>query len=357
MAKKIKIKWNKSTFIKIAILILIILILVILLPKQAKQNGFESEVLVKNLDTPWAIAFLPDDTMIFTERPGRVSIFRDGKVKVIGEINTTEESESGLLGIAVDPEFADNNYIYLYYTHSSGNRVSRFIFDAQNGKIRDETILLDNIPNARFHDGGRIKFGPDGKLYITTGDATIPSSAQDKNSLSGKILRMNRDGTAPEDNPFGNYVYSYGHRNPQGIVWNPDTMMLYESEHGQSRNDEINIVVKGGNYGWPTECTEPGDYIATIRCYTTFTLAPSGIAFYGNDLYVAGLRGSQLRRIVFGSDHKTILSEEELFSGLGRIREVVEHDNYLYISTSNRDGRGIPGIDDDRIIRIKEVDG
>lgn len=314
-----------------------------------EQKGFEAEILVQNLDTPWAIDFLPDGKMIFTERPGRISIFDDGGVKVVGNINVSEISESGLLGIAVDPEFDRNHFIYVYYTYEKGNRVSRFVL---NDELKNEFILLDNIPGAMFHDGGRIKFGPDGKLYITTGDATISSSAQDINSLAGKILRMNKDGSIPEDNPFGNYVYSYGHRNPQGMAWHPLTGELYSSEHGPTMNDELNIIIKGQNYGWPEECVEEAiGFTNPIRCYSEFTLAPAGITFYKNDLYIAGLRGSQLRKIVFDKDFKTIISEEELFSSLGRMRDVVEHDGYLYLSTSNRDGRGIPRLGDDKILR------
>ncbi|MBI2652007.1 PQQ-dependent sugar dehydrogenase, partial [Candidatus Woesearchaeota archaeon] len=248
-------------------------------------------------------------------------------------------------------DFDKNRFVYVYYTHQNGNRVSRFVL---NEKLEDEFILLDNIPNARFHDGGRIKFGPDENLYITTGDATVPSSAQDINSLAGKILRMNKDGTIPADNPFGNYVYSYGHRNPQGLAWHTVTKELYASEHGPTKNDEINKIAEGKNYGWPNECNEISkEYVNPIRCYSEFTLAPSGIAFYKNDLYIAGLRGTHLRKIIFDKDYKTILHEEELFSDLGRIRDVVEHEGYLYIATSNRDGRGIPKLNDDRILRLK----
>ena len=345
MSKKIK---RNIVFAIIALFVLVVILLVTFLPKPVVQNGYELEIIAENLDTPWAIDFLPDGKMIFTERHGRVGILDDGRMKVLGNIAVSEVSESGLLGVAVDPEFSSNNFVYLYYTHENGNRVSRF---ALNEGLEDEFILIDDIPNARFHDGGRIKFGHDGKIYITTGDATNPSTAQDINSLAGKILRINKDGTIPEDNPFRNHVYSYGHRNPQGMAWLNGR--LYASEHGPTQNDEINLIGKGQNYGWPTECDEPSDYINPIRCYTEFTLAPAGIAFYNNDLYVAALRGTQLRRIVFDDEHKTILKEEELFSGLGRIREVVEHDGYLYIATSNKDGRGIPKTNDDKIIRIK----
>ena len=343
----------------VPIILLIVFILIIFLFYQLfnqeieDYENFELEILAKNLDTPWAIDFFPNGKIIFTERYGRVSLLNleTKEIKIIGEIDVSEKGESGLLGIAIDPEFEENNFVYVYYTHENGNRVSRFTFNEQNEKIESEFILLDNIPSARFHDGGRIKFGPEGKLYIATGDATDPSSAQNLNSLAGKILRMNKDGTIPEDNPFGNYIYSYGHRNSQGLVWN-ENGELFSSEHGPTRNDEINIIIKGENYGWPVECNVKSEFINPIRCFSDFTLAPSGIAFYKNDLYIAGLRGTQLRRIIFDDSYETILYEEELFSELGRIREVVENKGSLYITTNNRDGRGIPKFGDDKIIRI-----
>jgi len=342
---------KKANWFYVLVGIFILLGFFYLTNPKIEQNGFEIEILAENLDTPWAIDFLPDGRMIFTERNGRVSILENEDIKVVAKINVSEVSESGLLGITVDPDFNKNNFVYVYYTHQNGNRVSKYVLDE---KLENERILLDNIPNARFHDGGRLKFGPDGKLYITTGDATVPSSAQDVNSLAGKILRMSKDGSIPTDNPFGNYVYSYGHRNPQGLAWHPLSKELYASEHGPTRNDEINFISKGENYGWPIEeCDKTAEYAKPLRCYAEFTLAPSGIAFYNNDLYVAGLRGTQLRKIVLDKDHKTILYEEELFSDLGRVREVVEHDGYLYIATSNKDGRGIPRANDDKIIRIK----
>ncbi len=296
--------------------------------------------------------FLPNNTMIFTQRGGNVSLLDNGGVKNIGNINVTAIGESGLLGVAVDPEFSQNKYIYLYYTSSGGNRVSRFIL---TDKLQNETILLDNIPSASIHNGGRIKFGPDGKLYITTGDANNRSSAQDINSLSGKILRMNKDGSVPADNPYKNYVYTLGNRDPQGLAWNPNNGILYESEHGDIQNDEINILVSGGNYGWPIyqgNNNAPG-YISPLIVYTNFTLAPSGMAFYNNKLYVAGLRGSQVRQINLSDNGTSIAGQQALFTQFGRIRDVVAHNGYIYICTSNTDGRGIPQIGDDKIIRIK----
>ncbi len=317
----------------------------------SKNVSYEAVVVAKDLDTPWAIGFLPDGRLIFTQRNGKLSIIENNTVKLIAQLNVSEESESGLLGIAVDPDFEVNHHIYLYYTISDRNRVSRFTLN--NNGLEDEFVLIDKIPNAQFHDGGRIKFGPDRYLYITTGDATTPSSAQDITSLAGKILRIKKDGSIPTDNPFDNQIYSYGHRNPQGLAWHPLTGELYASEHGPSGNDEINIIEKGKNYGWPIkECDDvSSEFTNPIRCFSEFTLAPSGITFFKDDLYVAGLRGTQLRKITFDSEGK-ILGEEELFSDLGRIRDAVEHNGSLYIATSNKDGRGIPKSNDDKIIRI-----
>ncbi|HML05971.1 MAG TPA: PQQ-dependent sugar dehydrogenase, partial [Methanobacterium sp.] len=341
---------NKKFIIVSLIILALILILLFTTWNFTSQNQDQMEILAENLNTPWAIDFLPDDRMVFTERNGTVSILENGTIKSIGTINVTQMGESGLLGIAVDPQFNENKFIYLYYTGLNGNRLSRFTL---NGKLENEKILIDNIPSGQIHNGGRIKFGPDGKLYVTTGESGNPQLAQDINSTGGKILRVNKDGTIPSDNPFGNYVYSYGHRDPQGIIWNPVTKEMYSSEHGATQNDEINIIVKGGNYGWPLyqgNETSPG-FIKPLIVYTDFTLAPSGIAYFNNTLYVAGLRGSQLRKISLSADGNSVTGEQALLTNLGRIREVVEHNGYLYISTSNMDGRGIPQSGDDKIIR------
>ncbi|MAG78622.1 quinoprotein glucose dehydrogenase, partial [archaeon] len=227
---------------------------------------------------------------------------------------------------------------------------SRYILE--NQRLVNETILLDDIPSARFHDGGRIKFGPDGKLYITTGDATDLSSAQNLNSLAGKILRMNKDGSIPKDNPFQNYVYSYGHRNPQGLAWD-NNQQLFSSEHGPTRNDEFNKIVMGKNYGWPQQCDQTGNFINPVRCFTEFTLAPGSLAFHKGDFFVTGLRGKQLRKLRL--DLNKVQNEQVVLSDLGRIREVVSHKGDLYVGTSNRDGRGLPKVQDDKIIKLQIV--
>ena len=333
------------------VLIVIFLALVLILPKPVSEQGNVTDILAQNLEVPWALAFLPDDRLIFTERVGKISVLNGKNITPVGTINVTQNGESGLLGIAVDPQFNQNHYIYLYYTQGSYNRISRFVL---GDKLTGEKVLLDKIPGGSIHNGGRLKFGPDGKLYATTGESGIPNLAQDINSLGGKILRINSDGSLPADNPFGNYVYAYGNRDPQGIAWSPDGT-LYESEHGQTRNDEINIIQKGGNYGWPfyQGNNSASGFIKPLSVYTEFTLAPSGIAFYQNSLYVAGLRGSQLRKITFSADGKRVTGETALYTELGRIRDVVEYKGYIYICTSNRDGRGIPQKGDDKIMRIK----
>jgi len=336
------------------IVLLVIFILSISLPLIYNNHKITNEIyeiVLEELDTPWAIDFLPGGDMVFTERKGVINRFDKSKKELI-KIPVTEVSESGLLGIAVDPEFNRNNFIYVYYSYTQNNLIKNKVsrFSLINNKLVNETVLIDNIPGAQYHNGGRIKFGPDNKLYITTGDATDPGLAQNLNSLAGKILRMNKDGSIPEENLFQNYVYSYGHRNPQGIDWNLKGD-LFGSEHGPSRNDEINIIRIGGNYDWPARCEDKIN-LNTIRCFSEFTLAPGSLTIYENNIYVTGLRGNQLRKLQLDEEYN-ILDEKIILEGIGRLREVVTQGNYLYVSTSNRDGRGVVRPGDDKIIRIK----
>lgn len=264
--------------------------------------------------------------------------------KPIAKIQVKQNGESGLHGIAIHPKYPNPPYLYLYYTYSADNndslnRVSRFTFT--DSQLKDEQVIVVKIPGVIFHDGGRIKFGPDGYLYITTGDALNPSLAQDKNSLAGKILRV-RDGKVE--------VYSYGHRNPQGIAWD-NNGFLWATEHGQSVQDEINKIQIGRNYGWPTiRGGQQKDGLESPILHSgSQTWAPAGLAFYNGSLYFGGLRGTAL----FQYNIETKEFKEHFKGQFGRIREVVlGPDNLLYITTSNKDGRGSPAADDDKIIKI-----
>ncbi|MEE8472409.1 MAG: PQQ-dependent sugar dehydrogenase [Dehalococcoidia bacterium] len=326
--------------------------------------------MARGLEVPWSLAFAPDGRLFFTERPGRVRVIEDGVLdpEPWARIGAAPRGEGGLLGLALDPDFSRTGYVYVYYTRRDGtgrlvNRVSRL--REVGGRGGDEEVILDGIPGARNHNGGRLRFGPDGRLYITTGDAGDGDLAQDLSSLAGKVLRLDPDGSIPGDNPFpGSPVYSYGHRNPQGLDWHPDTGTLVATEHGPSAHDEVNVIVPGGNYGWPLvsgEGRDPGS-IGPLRQTGRETWAPSGASFYTGDLFprwrgdffLAALRGRHLRRLRLDGPAGGVIEEEVLFRGeLGRLRDVVVGpDGALYLATNNRDGRGSPAADDDRILRV-----
>jgi glucose/arabinose dehydrogenase len=346
------------------------------LPTESNQQVFTTpdgvrfrvEVVVNGLETPWSIVFAPDGRLFVTERPGRVRII-DTAARTSTLALTLDDvfaqGEAGVLGLALDPAFAANRLVYIYYTaRTSGGASNRVIRVREaGGRLAEQVVLLDNIPANTIHDGGRLRFGPDGLLYITTGDAASEQLAQDVASLAGKILRIDPDGTTPRGNPFSSPVYSYGHRNPQGIDWSPATGDLWGSEHGNIGNDEINVIDSAANYGWPRiegAATLPG-----MRTPITFfnpALAPSGASFYRgqrfpqfvNDLFVATLRGTLLLRFRLDAGARRIIEQQRLLEGqFGRLRDVVTGpDGYLYFCTSNRDGRGSPASDDDRIARL-----
>lgn len=312
---------------------------------------------VGNRQIIWAMAFLPDGKLMFTERNGGVSMVGpDGQITNIHNVAVYASGESGLHGVVIDPDFNDNHFIYLYYTYrgegaNTLNRVSRFVFE--DNKLINEQVIVDGIPGASTHDGGRIKFGPDSFLYITTGDAQAPSSSQNKDSLAGKILRVTRDGQAAPGNPFNNLVYSYGHRNPQGIAWD-NQGRLWATEHGPSTRDELNLIEAGSNYGWPDITgtnTRDGMRTPVIQSGSG-TWAPAGAQYLDGSIYFTGLRGSALYQYDIKSDDMTT----HLKNKLGRIRDVVlGPDDFFYIATSNRDGRGVPLADDDRILKINPL--
>lgn len=331
-------------------------------PIGVKKNGVKEEdikIIAENLQIPWELEFLPDGDILVTERPGNLRrIGKDGKVYKIGGVEAV--GEGGLMGLTLHPKFSENNWIYLYLTTKSDgdlkNQVVRY--KLENDKLSDKIIVLDNIPGAAIHDGGRIAFGPDGFLYITTGDSGNSDLAQDKKSLAGKILRVKDDWIIPADNPFGNAVYSYGHRNSQGLAWD-NIGRLWATEHGRSGAssgyDELNLIEIGKNYGWPEiQGTEikSGTEAPIVQSGPDETWAPAGMAFTKGSLFFGGLRGESLYEAKTVSDKKVDL-KVHFREDFGRIRAVkIGPDGYIYLTTSNTDGRGDPKSGDDKIIRI-----
>jgi len=320
--------------------------------------------------------FAPDGRIFITERPGRVRIVKDGQLldEPWATIDIAPGGESGLLGLALDPEFHNNGLVYLSYTYigqegNSINRLVRMRDDQSSDKGKLDSILVDSIRGASNHDGGRLRFGPDKKLYWTMGDAQDSDLAQDISSLNGKILRLNPDGTIPDDNPFPNsIVYSYGHRNPQGLAWQPGTGRLYSTEHGPSGfqgsgQDEVNFIEAGKNYGWPViygDKTRSGMVTPVIQSGSSETWAPAGATFvvggpWDSSLLFVGLRGQSLYRLTLDdNDPFKVLDFQRLLVGeFGRLRDVAQGpDNAIYILTSNRDGRGRPSEGDDKLLRL-----
>lgn len=354
-------------------------------PEQGQTAGqgavkFKIETVVSGLEVPWSIVWTPDGRMIFTERPGRVRVFENGKLRsqplfVVPDVEPS--GESGLMSVALHPQFATNHWLYLSYAYKGdGQRVRVVRYREGAGTLTDRKLIIENIPAAEFHAGCRLRFGPDGKLYVTTGDATERDLAQRLDSLAGKTLRLNDDGSVPQDNPFVGQanarpeLWTYGNRNGQGIDFQPGTNLCFETEHGPSGfdgpggGDEVNILEKGKNYGWPVihhTATRAGMESPLLE-YTPACAPGSGMFYRGNafpqfkgNFFFGCLRGTRLIRVVL--DGRRVVSQENLLSDkYGRIRDVAEGpDGNLYFSTSNRDGRGSPAADDDRIIRLTPV--
>ena len=332
----------------------------------ANQTNKGIRTIAQNLDVPWAIDIAVDNRIFFTEKPGRLGmIHANGTLasEPVVNIHTEDIGEAGLMGLALHPNFTQNHLMYVYHTYAKNgglyNKV--LMLTEKNNKIVNSKIILDGIPASDSNNGGRIKFGPDGKLYVSTGDSETPELAQNTKSLAGKLLRLNDDGTIPDDNPIPESpVYSYGHRDIQGFAWHPITKKLYASEHGPAGNDEVNIIEPGSNYGWPIEVCNHSTSSAPIRfetpeyCFNP-EIAPSGLTIatsnrlgYQNDILFTTLRGSHLHHI----DLETRIQDNVLV-GYGRLSDIVEaHDGSLYVLTTNRNAIGIGNANDDHILQI-----
>ena len=342
------------------------------------------EAWVTGLEAPWSLVFLPDGRALVSERPGRIRLIQNGHLEKspyavfettrgasgAGDffLNLFARGEGGLMGLAVHPKFPTEPYIYAMYTwrgvRGVRNRIVRLVDRGTHGVF--DKIVLGGVPGALFHNGGRIAFGPDGMLYATTGEIFEMHMAQDLKAFGGKVPRIDPGGGIPSDNPFPNSpVWSYGHRNPQGLAWHPETGALYQSEHGPSgevgfgAHDEINIIEEGRNYGWPRIVGAPGraPYVDPIAMWPNTSVPPAGMTFHKGALYVATLRSEALIRLRI--EGRRVLSIERLFAGdeydgvLGRLRDAVDGpDGHLYVLTSNRDGRGSPRPGDDKILRM-----
>ncbi len=318
-------------------------------------------IVASGLEAPWAIAFLPDGGLLVTERPGRLRhIAPDGALTSITVEGATKEEEAGLAGVAVHPDFVANGWIYLYvsYRDPDGalkNRVDRYRFESD--ELFDRSTIVQNIPASDHRNGGALAFGPDRKLYVTTGDAGDETTAQDLRSLGGKILRLNDDGSIPSDNPFGTPVWSYGHRNPQGLAWDREGR-LWATEHGRSGlafgYDELNLIQPSKNYGWPiVQGNERADGMRApiIQSGPHEAWDPAGAAHLDGKIFFGGLRGEALYQVNVDADPVVIKAHFE--SEYGRIRAVaVGPDHLIYFTTSNRDGGGVPKEGDDRLIRV-----
>lgn len=344
------------------------------------QSSFKVETVIPNLEVVWSIVWAPDGRMFFTERPGRVRVYENGKLRpepffVVPDVEP--QGESGLMSIALHPQFSANHLLYLSYAYSGNGQQVRVVrYRETPAGLTDRKVIIENIPAAQFHAGCRLRFGPDGKLYITTGDATDRQLAQQLNSLAGKILRLNDDGTVPADNPFVGQsnarpeIWAYGSRNSQGIDFQPGTNLLWETEHGPSGfdgpggGDEVNIIERGKNYGWPVihhRATQAGMESPLLE-YTPACAPASGFFYRGakfpqfkDNFFFGCLRGERIIRVV--TSGRQVVSQENLLEHkYGRIRDLAEGpDGYIYFSTSNRDGRGQPASDDDRILRMVPV--
>lgn len=337
------------------------------------------DVVAKGLDVPWSVAFLPEGDMLVTERPGRVRVVtKAGELRPpVATPDVTSSGEGGLLGLALHPDFANNGFFYIYLTASENgqdvNRVERYVLSADRSQATFDKIVFDGISAYDLHDGGRLRFGPDGMLYVGTGDGRQPDRSQDPADPAGKILRITPEGEVPSDNPWpGKAAFVMGIRNTQGFDWlNPDLMVI--TDHGPSGeymgrtgHDEVDIAGAGANLGWPTvyACEQMGDFVAPTITWEE-ALPPGGAAIYrgtaipewSGALLIGALRAEHLQLVAFDEANPRLLTRHEVYlpSAHGRLRDVVMGpDGHLYVTTSNCDGRGTCGADKDLILRIRK---
>jgi glucose/arabinose dehydrogenase len=324
------------------------------IPAQVLEPRF-ADTLARHLSVPWGLAFLPDGSALVSERDTHLlkRVTPAGQVSVVGPVDGVDGGgEGGLLGIVLSPTYGSDHLLYAYYTHGDSNRVVRMTYDRSG--LGPQQTILDGIPSGAIHNGGRLAFGPDGDLYVSTGEAGRGGPAQDTTDLGGKILRITPEGRPAPGNPFAHSpVYSYGHRNVQGLTWDPSGQ-LWASEFGQNTWDELNRVEAGGNYGWPVVEGHSSDarFVDPVRVWHTDVASPSGIAYAGGALYLAALRGARLWQVPIPGGR--VGRPRALLTGeLGRLRTVaLAPDGSLWVMTSNRDGRGAPHPGDDRIVRL-----
>jgi len=331
-------------------------------PQNNAQNEF-IEILATHLEKPWAIDFA-DERIFISEKGGTIRVINSGELleQPLVTLRTADVFDGGLLGIAVHPNFEQNNILYAYYTYSEEGELWNKLIQIKesDSKIIEAKTILDKVPGSSFSNGGIIKFGPDSKLYVGTGIVSdLSHESQNLESLQGKILRLNDDGSVPDDNPFDDsLVYSYGHRNPKGMAW--DSLgNFYLTEIGPTKNDEINLIIAGKNYGWPdVQChSTNAEFVNPLKCFDP-SLEPGGIIFYSGDklglenfMILASQKASNLYKAEV--DENGVNLEGSILSGVGRIRDVAQGpDGYLYVITSNTDGKAFPSDDDDKLLRI-----
>lgn len=374
-----------------SILVLIMLISFTNCDTNAQEKEYEIRNAATDLEVVWEIIWGPDDYLWVSERPGRIQRINPETGEKILILDVTSQvqtgGERGLMGMALSPNFENDNHIFISYTYSSGGtkvKIVRYTYDGSS--LVDPITIIDNIAGAGNHDGCRLEFADDGKLYITTGDAAVPTLAQDLTSINGKVLRLNSDGTIPEDNPYygmssrRNEIWSYGHRNAQGLVFHDGK--LYSSEHGAMTNDELNLIEKDRNYGWPNVegfCERESEKIfcaannvkEPMAVYNSNnTLAVAGIDFYDvnsdeknynskwqNSIFMTTLKTGILMQIELSADGTEVINETNILqTTYGRLRAVcVSPDGRIFVGTSNRDGRGSIRENDDKILMIRKV--